>query len=94
MNAPDGPLKVSSACVWHWLASSREQCRSCDAQVSAAWPTFALALPENAIVSPTAHVVCSVGASTVTVGGTPTVTVLVAVPLRPAGLVTRRRTST
>src|SRR3954467_2971478 len=25
VKAPDGPLKVSSPCVWHWPASSREQ---------------------------------------------------------------------
>src|SRR4051812_32798842 len=88
MNDPDGPVKVSSAWVWHSLASIREQWRSSSDQTSVPLS----AEPAKAIRSPTAHVVAGVGAVMVTTGGAPTVIVLVARPRRPSGLVTRRRT--
>ena len=70
--------------MWHSPGPSREQWRSCSAHVSEP----ALAEPAKAIGSPTAHVVAAVGAAMLTVGGTPTVIVLVAVPESPAGFVT------
>ena len=84
------PAKFCSWCMWHSFGSTREQWRSCSAHVS--WSAFVD--PANAIVSPTAQVVALVGVAIVTVGGLPTVIVLVAVPVRPVGSVTRRRTIT
>ena len=57
-------------------------------------PALVRAEPANAIVSPTAQVVDAVGASIVATGTPPTVMVVDAVPVRPPGSVTRRRTVT
>src|SRR5689334_2347644 len=94
MNVPeDTPLTTEPKCVWQLPRSIREQWRMFRRhdrpEAGIALPSPSTAEPENAIVSPVAHVKSLVGASIVGFGALPAVIGIVTVSLAPSVSVTR-----